>query len=338
VPRPSARDRILALFAGGVRLRAGEIAATLKVSRQAAHRQLADLVREGTLRDEGKGRAVTYRLASSLPFVRRYPLGVIAEDRVWSEIAREIEPVATLSSEARSVFNYAFTEMLNNAIEHSGSKVAEVRFESTPGGLAFEIVDEGVGLFAHLRSELGLSSDLEALEELSKGKITTLPEGHSGEGIFFTSKVADRFEAESGGLRFIVDNERGDVAAGASPPRKGTRVRFEASLTPVRTLKQVFDEYTSDYEFSKTRIVVKLFARSDRFISRSEARRVMSGLERFREVVLDFRGVGEVGQGFADEVFRVWGRAHPKVKLTWVNAVEPVALMVGRAVSASRKR
>jgi anti-sigma regulatory factor (Ser/Thr protein kinase) len=307
------------------------------VSRQAAHRQLAELVRGKLLRVEGKGRSVTYRLASSLPFARRYPLAVIAEDRVWNEIARDVEPLAGLSGAARSIFNYAFTEMLNNAIEHSGSKEVEVRFETTPSGLAFEIEDEGVGLFAHLRKELRLSSDLEALEELSKGKITTLPEGHSGEGIFFTSKVADRFEAESGGLKFIVDNERGDVAAGKTVPRRGTRVRFEASLKPARTLKQVFDEYTSDFEFTKTRIVVKLFARGDRFISRSEARRVMSGLDRFREVVLDFRGVSEVGQGFADEVFRVWARAHPRVKLTSVNAVEPVAFMLGRALAASRK-
>jgi anti-sigma regulatory factor (Ser/Thr protein kinase) len=338
VSRPSARDRILQLFSGGVRLRAGEVARVLKVSRQAAHRQLADLAHAGTLRVEGKGRSVTYRLSSSLPFVRRYPLAVIAEDRVWSELSREIEPIPALSDSARSIFNYAFTEMLNNAIEHSGAKEVEVRFESIPAGLAFEIIDEGVGLFAHLRRELGLSSDLEALEELSKGKITTLPAGHSGEGIFFTSKVADRFEAESGGLRYVVDNERADVAAGAAAPRKGTRVRFEATLKPARTLKQVFDEYTTDYEFSKTRIVVKLFVRGDRFVSRSEARRVMSGLERFREVVLDFRGVSEVGQGFADEVFRVWARAHSKVKITHVNAAPPVAFMLGRPVSATRKK
>jgi hypothetical protein len=30
-----------------------------------------------------------------------------------------------------------------------------------------------------------------------------------------------------------------------------------------------------------------------------------AGLERFRDVIVDFRGVQEVGQGFVDEVFRV---------------------------------
>ena len=39
------------------------------------------------------------------------------------------------------------------------------------------------------------------------------------------------------------------------------------------------------------------------------------GLERFREVVLDFAGVDAIGQGFADEVFRVWARAHAGTRL-----------------------
>jgi anti-sigma regulatory factor (Ser/Thr protein kinase) len=331
MPRPGVRDQILQLFRKGASLRAGEVAARVGVSRQAAHRHLAALVESGALSTEGLGRSVTYASARGLPLVRRYPRGVIAEDRVWTELVNENDALKSLSDAARSIFRYAFTEMLNNAIEHSASKEVEVRFERIPSGLAFEIVDEGVGLFAHLRKELDLASDIEALEELSKGKITTLPESHTGEGIFFTSKVADRFEIDSGGLRWIVDNERQDVAAGAAPARRGTRVRFEASFEPARTLRQIFDEYTVDLEFAKTRIVVKLFAHGDRFVSRSEARRVTHGLEKFGEAILDFRGVEEVGQGFADEVFRVWAAAHPRTKLTSVNMVEPVEFMINRA-------
>src|SRR5262249_14592833 len=160
------------------------------------------------------------------------------------------------------------------------------------------------------------ASDLEALQELSKGKLTTLPAGHTGEGIFFTSKVADRFELESGRLSWLVDNVREDVGVGQVPLRRGTRVRFGAGTRPGRRLADVFAEYTEDFEFKKTRIVVKLFALGTRFISRSEARRVLTGLDRFSEAVLDFRGVQEIGQGFADEVLRVWAASHRATKLT----------------------
>lgn len=76
---------------------------------------------------------------------------------------------------------------------------------------------------------------------------------------------------------------------------------------------------------------ITLFAIGTAFVSRSEAKRLVRGLERFREVVLDFEGVRLVGQGFADEVFRVWSSAHPEVRLVPVGMNEPVAFMVERA-------
>ena len=60
-----------------------------------------------------------------------------------------------------------------------------------------------------------------------------------------------------------------------------------------------------------------------RFISRSEAHRLLTGFDRFRAVVLDFKGVEEIGQGFADETFRVWAAAHPLVKLKPVEMSKP---------------
>ncbi|MFT4843133.1 MAG: hypothetical protein ACI85K_001160 [Hyphomicrobiaceae bacterium] len=45
--------------------------------------------------------------------------------------------------------------------------------------------------------------------------------------------------------------------------------------------------------------------------------------------------VDGVGQGFTDEVFRVWANRHPEVLLAPVNKVEPVQFFVERA---ERKR
>ena len=67
-------------------------------------------------------------------------------------------------------------------------------------------------------------------------------------------------------------------------------------------------------------------------MSRSKARRLVSGLEPFREVVLDFRGVELVGQGFADEVFRVGAKQDLEVALIPVDLSESVAFMVERAI------
>lgn len=328
------RGQILALAAQGHALTAGEVARKLGVSRQMSHRLLSALVKEDRLVRSGAGRSVSYRDSDGLPFVRRYPRAVIAEDRVWAEVAAACSAVGELPKTARSILQYAFTEMLNNAIEHSSGHEVEVRMEAVPSGLGFVIADDGVGVFANLRKLLRLPSDLVALQELSKGKLTTLPAGHTGEGVFFTSKAVRVFELSANGVRWTVDNVRDDMAVGSTSVTCGTTVRVEVARRPKRSLTEVFAEYAEDFDFAKTRVVIKLFALGTRFVSRSEARRVLANLEKWRAVVLDFSGVEEIGQGFADEVFRVWSRAHPGIKLEPVAMTEPVAFLVRRAQRA----
>ena len=51
-------------------------------------------------------------------------------------------------------------------------------------------------------------------------------------------------------------------------------------------------------------------------------------LDEFREIIFDFRGIGFMGQGFADEVFRVFQNMHPDIKLTVINANASVLGMI----------
>ena len=55
------------------------------------------------------------------------------------------------------------------------------------------------------------------------------------------------------------------------------------------------------------------------------------GLEKFRSVELDFGHVENIGQGFADEVFRVYVAAHPGTALRAVNASPAVHAMIRHA-------
>jgi hypothetical protein len=195
----------------------------------------------------------------------------------------------------------------------------------------FEVKDAGVGAFENVRATLRLPDALAGLQEISKGKVSTQPARHSGEGLFFTSKMADHFELVANGLRWMVDNVRDDQAVAETPAPRGTCVRFEIDRWERPGPEEIFAKYTHDLEFDTTRTVVKLFAYGVRFVSRSEAKRLLQGLERFRQVILDFAGVEAVGQGFADEVFRVWAHQHPAIELRPENMVAPVAFMVERA-------
>lgn len=309
-----------------------ELAAAAKVSRQAAHRALHAGVAEGRLLSEGAARATRYRRTEPRFVYRRAGL---AEDRVWEELSTKVPALAKLQGKDRRLVAYAFAEMVNNAIDHSAGSRVSVTVRVDGARLSFCVEDNGIGAFEHFRRYKKLAGALEALQEISKGKATADPARHTGEGLFFTSKAASRFELHSGSLRWIVDNERGDSAVVAAPRRVGTAVTVTVALPVKRSLAELFAEYTEDHQFTRTRTVVKLFAVGVEFVSRSEARRLLHGLERFREVILDFQGVEGIGQGFADEVFRVWAKAHPEVLLTPVNMNDEVDFMVRRGIGGA---
>lgn len=320
-----------------------DVASAAGVSRQAAHRPLVRLVETGALTAEGKGRATRYRGTAGAKraaspvgggggFDRSYRIAGLGEDQVWRDLDRSLPGLAAAGvRNARAIIQYALTEIVNNAIDHSGSPRVRVRARADRRQAWFAVEDAGVGAFENVRVGLGLPDALAGLQEISKGKRTTQPARHSGEGLFFTSKVADHFELAANGLTWQVDNVRGDQAVGTASLRPGTAVSFEIAADKRERLEEVFARYTHDFEFDTTRTVVKLFSYGVRFVSRSEAKRLVDGLDRFRHVVLDFTGVDSVGQGFVDEVFRVWATAHPAVDLTAEKMSPPVAFMVGRA-------
>jgi predicted transcriptional regulator len=323
-------DLILSMAADQPSVTTGEIATAANVTRQAAHYHTKRMVSNGLLLREGAGRGAKYRLTSDL--ARTYPLEGLEEDVVWSELSGSV-PTEQTSPEAVRIVAYAFNEMLNNAIDHSGGTSVLVRGWFEGPTLAFEIGDDGIGVFRSIRERLGLPDEWAALQELVKGKATTAPEAHSGEGIFFTSKAVDRFELEDPDLRWIVDNGRQDTALGESVRGKGTRVRFDISKRASRTLAEIFDPFTpeDDLAFSVSRVPIRLFEVGTGFVSRSEARRVAQRLEKFRRVELDFSGVEELGQAFADELFRVWASRHPEVRLEPTNMSPVVSRVVDRA-------
>ena len=328
---PRIRTVVARLLARGGPFTSSEVAAKASVSRQSAHALLAAMVARGELAREGLGRAVRYRAPGPVVFTLRKRLPGLEEDRVWQEV---VERLPGLPPRARTILQYAFTELLNNAIDHSGGKSAAIRVEDGPV-MAFEIVDRGIGAFENVRQGLHLRDAMEAAQELSKGKVTTQPKRHTGEGLFFTSHIADALVLEGNGLRLLVDGLRDEWALGPAPRAAGTRVRFEIARDTRKELAPLFDRYTTALAFDRTQIRIKLFELGVRFVSRSEAKRLLRGLERFREAVLDFGKVELVGQGFADEVFRVWAAEHPGTLLVPQRMSAEVAFLVGRAQAAA---
>jgi anti-sigma regulatory factor (Ser/Thr protein kinase) len=261
----------------------------------------------------------------------RSPSG-LEEHVLWLEASDRLHLRDRVSPDCWGSAQYGFSEIVNNAVDHADGGRVTSRFWVDAVNLAFEVEDDGIGAFARVRDGLALADSFSAIQELSKGKTTTDPARHTGEGIFFTSKVVDLFVLEANGLKWTVDNLRDDQAVGLTGRITGTLVRCELDAQTTRSTSDVFAAYSIDHDFARTRTVVRLFDIGVRFISRSEARRLLRGLERFREVLVDLRGVQEVGQGFVDEVFRVWPSQYPDTTVRPINMVGPVEAMVRRGL------
>ncbi|HOB62617.1 MAG TPA: DUF4325 domain-containing protein [Candidatus Competibacteraceae bacterium] len=310
-----------------------------EITRQAVNKHLRKLVDENAILENGNTRNRTYQLASLVSFSESYPIDEkLEEDQVWrKDIAIHL---ANLPQNVLDIWHYGFTEMFNNAIDHSEGDYIRVRLNKTAINAEISIYDDGVGIFKKIQAKLDLIDERQAVLELAKGKLTTDPSRHTGEGIFFSSRVFDYFMILSGGVYFSHQfDDQEDWIMEREESSSGTYVLMKINDSSIRTIKEIFDEFSSmdDYEFTKTVVPVKLAQYGDEYlVSRSQAKRLLSRIDRFKTVLFDFHGVEAIGQSFADEIFRVFSEQHPNMQLLDIRANPEVEKMISRARSRSR--
>jgi anti-sigma regulatory factor (Ser/Thr protein kinase) len=295
------------------------------------------LLKEGLISVEGKTRNRKYTLKPIVDSTMIFALAGLSEDVIWRQNVLPL--LQEIPDNIKKICAYGFTEMLNNAIDHSDGKTVTVHVKRTQKKIELSILDDGIGIFNKIQKAFGLDDVLHSILELSKGKLTTDPKHHTGEGIFFSSRIFDRFSILSGKLFFshtsnpnnidgsdwLIEHKTGSV--------QGTIIQMEVGLDTQRTTKEVFDHYSDDEpNFSKTHVPVFLAQYGDEnLISRSQAKRLLTRFDRFKEIVLDFQNVESIGQAFADEIFRVFKSEHLNINLYPINANEEVMRMIVRA-------
>jgi len=308
------------------------------ITRQAVNKHIGRLRDLGTINVSGSTRYPVYALCEVAKRDFSYALAPgLAEDVVWT---KDVKPfIEPLPDNVISIWHYAFTEMFNNAIDHSTATEIGVRVSKTALTTEIALHDNGVGIFRKIQQELDLVDERLAIFELAKGKLTTDPATHTGQGIFFTSRMMDQLSIISGGLFFDHDRSRtNDWLLERTKPGPGTHVFMTLNNHAARTTRKVFDQFSGgdDYAFNKTVVPLNLAKfGADELISRSAAKRVLARVNLFTKVIFDFKDVETVGQAFADQIFRVYANEHPDIELTPINMRKAVKDMVDRARSAN---
>lgn len=239
------------------------------------------------------------------------------------------------SDNVKKIWQYSFMEMMNNAIDHSEADTVFLMVVQNYMSTTILIKDNGIGIFRKIKEYYNYNSLDDAVSELFKGKLTTDSERHSGEGIFFTSRILDRFAAISDGKVFTHDkySELLQDLEENSELRKlmkdqGTIIFMQLSNFSNKILKEVFDMFADvDGGFVKTQIPIKNIFETYP-VSRSQAKRLCNRFENFEVVELDFSEVEEIGQGFAHEVFVVFQNSHPEIQLLAINTCPEVEKMI----------
>ncbi len=306
------------------------------ISRQAAHRHVARLVSDSLLIAEGTTRDRRYRPALLVDFALELPVDNLEEDSVWRKYVQPL--LNELPTNVFNICQYGFTEMVNNVIDHSEGSRLNIYVKKTYRLLQIAVHDNGIGIFNKIKQVFDLEDSLHAILELSKGKLTSDPARHSGEGIFFSSRVFDQFYIISDHLSYAHIGEDDFLLENKEEFVQGTTIKMQIDPKSERTLEQIFDAYTSeeDYSFSKTIVPVFLAAYGDEnLLSRSQAKRLLTRFEKFKEIRLDFAKVDSIGQAFADEIFRVYSYQHPEIKITPVNTNAKINKMISHALHSA---
>ncbi len=147
--------------------------------------------------------------------------------------------------------------------------------------------------------------------------------------------MTDQFILRSHKHGIIVKNDKNPSINIESSKKhtRGTKVFFTINKKTQRHTSKIFSKYAEAEVggFNTTEVHIKLYTKADYLVSRSQARRIVANLEKFSKVILDFSGVKNIGQGFSDEIFRVFANKHPEIELKPINTSNDVKFMVERA-------
>jgi anti-sigma regulatory factor (Ser/Thr protein kinase)/DNA-binding transcriptional ArsR family regulator len=305
------------------------------ITRQAISKHLKRLSADHAIVESGQTRNRTYKLATLAEWDRAYEVTpTLAEDIVWRDDVSKV--IGDMPENVLALWHYGFTEMFNNALDHSVGTTIYVAIRRNAVATEMVVKDNGVGIFKKIQAEFGLLDERHAILELAKGKLTTDPKRHTGEGIFFSSRMFDQFDILSGAVFFTHKFEDADdwILERDKPGATGTFAWMKLNNHTSRTTTKIFDQYSSgdEYGFTKTVVPVDL-ARygNENLISRSQAKRLLARVELFKKVLFDFSDVSTIGQAFADEIFRVFATSHPGIELVPIHTNSDVKKVIDRA-------
>lgn len=308
------------------------------ISRQAVYRHLKNLENEGFLTSQGSTRNKTYQLGEIRQQFKTIKLdGSLDEREVYNQDFMWV--VGHTSENIQDIVDWGFTEMLNNVIDHSDANEVCIDLKVNKKTLSLVLLDDGEGIFNRIKRLKNFSNNRQAIIELSKGKLTTDKDNHTGLGIFFSAKAFDEFDIYANDTLYNFKSnsesplQQSDLEIRQYLKTVSTGIIMQINVSSSTDLKGVFDAFAKapEFDFDTTIVPLYLVDEKHKLVSRSQAKQVVNRLDEFKYVTFDFKGIKNIGQGFADELFRVYPNKHPEIAFDYINAELEVEKMIKRS-------
>ena len=302
------------------------------ISRQAIHRHMGRLIKENKVIAHGTTKGRYYELIPTVNFTKSidFNLEFSTEKLMQSYIIPHLE---SLPKNIYEIFEFSIGALLNNIKDHANALNIYLKLFINHKEAHFIISDNGIGIFEHIKSSLGLQNVHSAAIELAKGNIKVNPFEHSRDEINAVIHLFDMVEIDSSGksLKFINDANKWEIKH--SVQKKGSRIHLLIDPSSKRTCSEIFN-VIFDLEQNKIRIPINLIEHKNQTIinEKSKAKSVLRNIENYKVIEFDFKEIELIGPAFADTLVRETIEVNKFADIEWVNTNKTVDLLMSRAL------
>ena len=124
---------------------AKKVAENFNISLTTVYRCIKELYDDELIEKKGNG----YKLRNKYKIKKYSTKDLLEEDRIFEETVYEI--IKKLPDNVYRIWQYAFTEMMNNAIDHANAKEISVVISHNCLNTIIQIEDDGVGIFQKIK-------------------------------------------------------------------------------------------------------------------------------------------------------------------------------------------
>lgn len=306
---------------------ATQTAKKFRISRPGVHRHINSLLESGHLAKIGHRRKTRYARTTErqqIWVVKRSEIKSAPE--VWEQTCAK--KLRVFKSNVIDLLQWGFCQVLQNALEHTQCKELAIFYEFSGKSIHLSLLDDGMGIF----ESVSQSNQIADLREAAL-KIMNAPfaQNHSGPGLAWCAKLFDSLLIRSNGLEYCrFGNEDWYLDNAPSDEHMGTLVQLSLDIATTRTLASVLQP-GGGCPADRQHVFVKMLElKNEVYLTREDAQNLLFDLDGFKEIVLDFKAVRNVGYHFTHEIFCFYQSKNPEVEISYLNTNSNIKFMIER--------